>query len=76
MRKISDKEAIEHFKKTTTLKMSLNKKSNKKKEKPMVISGEKKYPVKDILKHMEAGDEIGKREIEIEKNYMRHKKER
>jgi hypothetical protein len=62
---ISDEMAIDHFKK------NLGKLSLEKQKKLTVVIGTKTYPFTDIVKHMEDGDEIGKQEIEIEKEYMR-----
>lgn len=67
---ISDEEAIEHF------KGRLRKLSPEEQQRLKVVIGKRVYPVKDILKHMMARDEIGRIEIEIEKEYMRWLRER
>jgi hypothetical protein len=48
----------------------------KKQKKLTVVVGTKTYPYADILKHMLARDEIGRQEIEVEKEYMRFLKKR
>ena len=65
--KITDKEAIEHFKK----KRYLEKLTLEEAEELMVVTEKAVYPFKDVLAHMEAGDDIGRGEIEIEKENIR-----
>lgn len=68
---ITDETAIEHFKKRVSEKIS-----KEEQERTDVVVEKEVYPFKDVLKHMEAKDEIGKREIEVEKAYMRWLKEK
>ncbi len=63
---ITDEEAIEHFKRRV-----LAEASPEEVEKLEVVIEDLVYPFKEILAHMEARDEIGRREIEVEKAYMR-----
>ncbi|HEX17107.1 MAG: hypothetical protein DRN13_03225 [Thermoplasmata archaeon] len=62
---ISDEEAIEHFRKRF---MRIPEEERKRLK---VIVGKKVYSFDEILRHMKERSEIGKIEIEIEKEYMR-----
>ena len=64
---ITDEMAVSHFKEKVLGKLSLERQKN-----IFVVVGTEKYPLSDVAKHMEAKDEIGKREIEIEKEHMRY----
>ena len=68
---ITDETAIEHFKKRVSEKIS-----KEEQERIDIVVEKEVYPFKEVLKHMEAKDEIGKREIEVEKAYMRWLKEK
>ena len=63
---ITDEEAIEHFKKRVLEKLTLEEA-----EELTVVTEKAVYPFKDVLAHMEARDDIGRGEIEIEKEYIR-----
>ncbi len=65
--KITDEEAIAHFKKERYLeKLALEEA-----EELMIVTETAVYPFKDVPAHMEARDDIGRREIEIEKENIR-----
>ncbi len=77
-KKITDEEAIEHFKRGV-----LEKFTREEKEELRVVSIEPKegfviqeLSFEEIYEHMLAGDEIGREHIEIEKNWMRESKKR
>jgi len=63
---ITDREAIEHFRKRVMAKVS-----PEAVEELEVVIEDVVYPFREVLAHMEAKDDIGKREIEVEKAYMR-----
>jgi hypothetical protein len=75
---ISDKEAIEHFKRRI-----LDKFTPKDKERLRVVSIQPKeefvieeLTFDEIYQHMLEGDEIGQKHLEIEKNWMQEAKRR
>jgi len=68
---ITDEEAVEHYKKRVLAKLKLDELENTK-----VVTEDAVYSLKDVLAHMEAKDEIGRREIKIEKAYMQSLKKR
>lgn len=69
-KEITDEEAIEHYKKRILENLTLEEKEY------TVVTKDAVYSVDDVLAHMESKDDIGKRELEIEKVYMRSLKKR
>jgi len=75
--KISDEEAIKHFKKRLIDKISLKKRKDlkvvavKPSAKEFMVE---ELSIEEIYQHMLKKDEIGRRHIEIEKHWMREAK--